>query len=278
VTLPTFLVIGALKAGTTSLWTYLRGHPDVYMPEEKELRFFVEQHNWDRGLDWYEGRFSASGGAHAIGEASPAYTIATSFPGVPARIASLIPEAKLIYVVRHPVERMRSHYLQRRVDGTERLPPERAFLEDLDYLHTSRYAFQIDLYLEHFARDQILIITTEELREDRLETLQRAFGFIGVDPDVVPAGIDEVRNRSAEKEIRSPVVAGIRERSAYRAAARVVPTPLRRLHHRLSTRYMSISDVRLPVDVEARIVDALRPDVERLRALMDPGFDGWGIL
>src|SRR6266568_8270036 len=121
--LPNFLIVGAMKSGTSSLWSYLRSHPQVFMPDMKEPMFFVEKKNWSKGLDWYRGLFDDAGEAVAIGEASQPYTMAHSFPGVPGRIVSLIPDVKIIYVLRHPVERMRSHYLHDRVIGTETRPP-----------------------------------------------------------------------------------------------------------------------------------------------------------
>jgi hypothetical protein len=277
VTLPTFLVIGSLKAGTTSLWTYLRAHPEIYMPEEKELRFFVEQHNWSRGRPWYEAHFAEAGDARAVGEASPSYTISTSFPGVPERIASLIPDTKLIYVMRHPVERMRSHYLQRVADGTEDRPVETAFRENLDYIHTSRYAFQLEPYLEHFPLERILLITSENLRDHRPETLRRVFSFLGVDPGFVPETMSEEANRTDVRRERVPAVDRARDRPVYRALARVTPGPVRRLHYRLTTRPMRTVDVRLSPETERIIVEGLRPDIAQLRTYMPPGFDGWGI-
>ena len=71
--LPNFLVIGAMKAGTTSLFHYLRDHPQVFLPEEKELYFFTEEDNWHRGLEWYRSRFRGAGDAKAVGEASVGY-------------------------------------------------------------------------------------------------------------------------------------------------------------------------------------------------------------
>lgn len=275
--LPNFLVIGALKGGTTSLYEYLRAHPDVFMSEPKELRFFVEQHNWGEGLAWYERHFDAAGNATAVGEASPAYTIRTSFPGVPARIGGVIPRAKLIYVMRHPIDRMKSHYLQRLIDGTETRPAERAFLEDLDYLHTSRYAFQLEEYLERFPREQILLLVSEDLRDRREQTIRRAFDFLGVDPTAVPDALAGEHNVSARQTVPVLPVARARRNPVYRAVARLAPAPVRRWYGGLTRRALTIDQIALSPSLEARIADALRPDIEQLRALMDDGFDGWGL-
>ena len=100
--LPNVLVVGAAKCGTTSLHEYLDRHPEIAMAREKELDFFVEQKNWSRGVDWYERQFAA---APVRGESSPSYTAYPRYRGVPERIRRIVPDAKLVYLVRDPVER-----------------------------------------------------------------------------------------------------------------------------------------------------------------------------
>src|SRR5690242_1505303 len=110
--LPNFLVIAPPKTGSTSLHRYLEAHPEVFMSEQKELRFFIEQRNWNRGLAWYERHFRNAAGAKAVGEASPGYALYPLYQGVPERIASVLgTRCRFLYVVRNPVDRIRSHYL-----------------------------------------------------------------------------------------------------------------------------------------------------------------------
>jgi hypothetical protein len=166
--LPTFLIIGARKAGTTSMYHYLQAHPQVFMPATKELRFFIPEKNWTRGIGWYERHFDGAYAARAIGEASPGYTRYPRSVGIPALVAQVLPEVRLIYLVRHPVERMISHYLHnlRRLWESE-LSPEKALLTDRRYIDESKYAMQLEQYLRHFPREQLLLITSEGLRNDR---------------------------------------------------------------------------------------------------------------
>ena len=96
--LPTVIVIGAAKCGTTSVHEYLDDHPEVAMSAEKELNFFVEEKNWPRGIAWYESQFDPD--APVRGESSPTYTAYPEYHGVPERIRSVVPDAKLIYLVR----------------------------------------------------------------------------------------------------------------------------------------------------------------------------------
>src|ERR687891_2907647 len=116
--LPNLLIIGAQKWGTTSLHAYLDLHPDVHMSAEKELDFFIADRGWRNGPDWYARRFRDD--AAVRGEASPNYTAWPVWDGVPERAASLVRGARLVYLVRDPIERLESHYLQRRLQDGER--------------------------------------------------------------------------------------------------------------------------------------------------------------
>src|SRR2546427_5443241 len=140
--LPNFFVIGAMKAGTTALWSYLGQHPSVYVAT-KEPNFFAFA--WDRGQDWYESLFEGASGEPARGDISPSYT---QYPkGVPARIASLVPDARLIYSLRHPIERIQAHYLHAVVGGKEHRPIELALDETPWYVTCSKYSTWIKHYL-----------------------------------------------------------------------------------------------------------------------------------
>ena len=108
--LPNLIIIGSPKCGTTSLYYYLGLHPEIFMSREKELNFFMEERNWRRGLDWYRAQFETSRKVSVWGEASPGYTHHPVFQGVPQRMHSLVPGARLIQIVRDPMKRHLSHY------------------------------------------------------------------------------------------------------------------------------------------------------------------------
>ena len=132
-TLPTFVVIGAMKAGTVSLRHYLDEHPDVFLGRGGkfgEPNFFIAEDNWSRGRGWYESLFDDAGRAAAIGECSPSYTMAPAFRGVPERMAQVVPDARLVYVVRDPIARMQSMYMHQVSAGRERRRAEVALLDD----------------------------------------------------------------------------------------------------------------------------------------------------
>lgn len=137
-----------------------REHPDIFVTDPKEAQFFGSgnDHNWSRGLGRHQQLFAGSDTAKARGEASPGYTLAPHIPHVPERIASVVPEAKLVYLLRNPVDRIRSAYLDRASRGVEILSLPAALEAKPRYLDASRYAYQLERYLEHFPREQTLAV------------------------------------------------------------------------------------------------------------------------
>jgi Sulfotransferase family len=273
--LPNFLVIGAMKAGTTSLHRYLREHPQVFMPAAKELDFFVAEKRWVEGRSWYEAQFAAADGAIAVGEASPTYTMHPLFPGVADRVAELLPNARLVYSVRHPIERMRSHYLHEVEKGRERAPIGRALATDRRYLDASRYAMQLEQYLDRFPADRVRVITAEQLRDDRAAAVRGVLAFLGVDPDWPGSpALDREFHRTSDKRVRRPLVEAALRVPGTRALAGLAPRRLRRLGSRGVAAGRATA---IPEAVEARLRAELREDVARLRTHLGEGFDGWGI-
>ena len=180
--LPNLIVIGGLKCGTTSLHHYLALHPEIAMSRPKELNFFVAELNWELGTEWYASHFDRS--AAVRGESSPHYTNLPRFAGVAERMAELVGDARLIYMVRDPIERILSHYLHNVGGGYESRTLERALAEpDSAYIARSRYAMQLEPYLRAFARERILIVDNEELASEREATVRDVFEFCGVDPE-----------------------------------------------------------------------------------------------
>jgi len=208
--LPDFLVIGAQKAGTTALYSYLRDHPAIAGPPWKEVSFF-DRHFW-RGDAWYRGNFpnrlylrrmrARTGAEPIVGEASPSYMF---HPLAPQRVAELVPDARLIALVRNPVDRALSHYhhevaLEReplsfeealaqedaRLAGElERMHDPRYFSHawwNFTYLARGRYAEQLERWLEIFPRERLLIVPSEDLLDRPGETYARILEFLGATP------------------------------------------------------------------------------------------------
>lgn len=276
---PNFVIIGAQKAGTTSLWRYLGRHPQVFMSRIKEPNFFVAEIGWSRGIEWYESIFApaADKGAAAVGEASPNYTMSPGLAGVPQRMAGAIPDARLIYVLRHPVERMISSYLHALTHGSETLPIGRALVERPQYADTSRYAMQIEQYLRHFDRTQLLVIVSEDLKSRPAETLDRVLGFLDLATGWRPDDLGVRYHPTVHKRVPRlwwRKLGGL----VLRGRLPELPVPRSATTSPLTTRALSSRDTRLNPDIRRQLEEMLRPDVERLRQYMEEEFHGWGLL
>jgi hypothetical protein len=278
--LPTFLVIGAMKAGTTSLWAYLASHPEIHMSPKKEVNFFSEHGNWERGVAWYERHFAGAGNAKAVGEASPTYTLPRLSQPTPERIARTLPDVRLVYVVRHPIDRIVSHYRQAAVHwGHEGTIDEMVRDKAGAYVGASRYARRIDRYLEHVPRERMHVIVSEELYANRDRELGRLFDFLGVPTTVPPAATEDEHNSAADRRQTSGVIARLRETRAYGRLRPLVPAGVRDRLWRTASKPAVLppgADVLSP-ETERWVLAELAPDLERLKHHLGPAFDCWGL-
>ena len=276
--LPNFIVIGAQRCGTTTLWEHLRTHPQVFVAPEKELDFFIHYYNWSRGRSWYESRFDGAGDALAVGEVSPNYTNFPALYGVPERIASMVPDVRLVYVMRDPIARMASSYLVSLELGHEDRPIDQALVLTAAYQHMSMYAMQIEQYLKFFSREQLLLFTTEEFNADAGGAMSRVFRFLGVDDAWVPPRLGAELHRGADKRVPRSWARAV-WRAMIAARRTVDPSYWRRPSlNRVLSREVRPEELRIDPQLRERLADVLRPDVRRLRQWMGPDFDGWGLL
>ena len=202
---PSFLIIGAARAGTTSLHAYLMRHPSVGAPTHKELHFF--DLNFDRGLDWYRRHFPvvvpANRNARITGEASPYYLF---HPSVPARVKETLPEVRLIALVRNPVDRAYSQHQLAQRQGRDELSFEAAIAAEPSrlkgeverirsepgydsvshrhhsYLARGLYAEQLERWYEHFPNEQLLVLRSEDLFADPPAVVGDVLRFLGLPP------------------------------------------------------------------------------------------------
>jgi hypothetical protein len=272
------MLVGAAKCGTSSLASYLAAHPEIFMCRPKEPNFF--SYRWSKGLDWYRGLFAGSDGYRAVGEASVAYTMAPEVPDVPRRIASVLPDVRFVYIVRHPIDRIRSHYRYRVFRGKEHA---RSIAEAVagypGYVRISSYGYQLERYLEHFDADQILVVQSERLRNSRREVLSEILAFLGVDVRIMPPNLETELNRGQEVgrvpswlEMPRQVWHGMPW-----LASRVPRGLRRRLRWSLTYREIPREALEIPPDVEAALLEELEPDLQRLRAIVGADFDLWGL-
>ncbi len=257
-----FMIIGAQKAGSTSLFEYVRRHPQVHMPPEKELYFFNVDRSYQNGWDRYLAEMLKEAPSGTIcGEATAEYmgtthhdvfidgrndATVTDGPGeevIPSRIRKFLPDLKLICVLRDPVERAHSHYQMAILNRAESrsfdqaisqlMEPEAIeqarlmYTETNGYIVNGEYARLLTGYLRVFARDQLLVIFLDELALEPHKTLAKVFQFIGVNADFVPDNLD-TRYRTASVKQRVP---GLNLFAWQTSLARIGPA--RNLWHRI---------------------------------------------
>jgi len=274
--LPNVLIVGAAKCGTTSLHEYLDGHQEVAMSREKELDFFVEEKSWGRGVEWYERQFAA---ASVRGESSPSYTAYPRYRGVPERIHRIVPGARLVYLVRDPIERIVSHFAHRQIVRPGAL--EDAFAEPgrrEGLVAPSRYWLQLEQYLELFAPERILILDSDELRARRVETLERVFAFLGVDASFRSPAFTATHNRASQHS--RPNRAGRLVGGALRRALSPERAQVLRARAPAALKAPFRTAVERPIlspKLRAQLADELRDDVERLRAHTGQAFAAWSL-
>ena len=205
--LPSALIIGAQRSGTTSLFNYLAQHPDVLSPLGKEIHYF--DLHYARGIRWYRGRFPFSHrlrrGSLTI-DASPYYLF---HPLAPVRAAQLLPEVKLVAVLRNPVDRAFSHYQHEVRDGRESLTFGEAIDREAErlageedrlrrepgyysynhhrYSYTRRgcYLEQLRRWVEHYPRSRLLVVQSERLFREPAAVSAALYGFLGLRPHIL---------------------------------------------------------------------------------------------
>jgi hypothetical protein len=185
---PRAYLIGAQKAGTTSLARVLDLHPRITLSHPKEPDFFTG--NWERGWDWYAARFAPEPGNAVLLDASTSYSMAPVRPiagsrldKVPERIAAACPDPRFIYVLRDPVERAWSAYWHAVRAGSERESFERAVVPDSVYIRASRYSAQLSHFHRFFPATSFLCIDFRDLKADIGDVTRRCLEFLDL-----PAG------------------------------------------------------------------------------------------
>lgn len=196
--LPNVIVIGAQKCGTSGLHYYLGLHPEVSVSTPKELNFFIAERNWPKGADWYGGRFDASLPVRV--DASPNYTAHPQHKGVPERMAQVVPGARLIYIVRDPLDRIAAHWVHNYSKGRHSGALARTVLNPkASYVDRSRYAMQLELFTPYFPMEEILVLEQTDLRDRRDETVRRVFEFTGADPAFTDRRFAQERHKTDRK-------------------------------------------------------------------------------
>jgi hypothetical protein len=272
-TLPTFLGIGVPRAGTTWLHTLLSGHPDAYLPtRRKEVRFF--DRHFDRGLEWYEGFFSppeGTDGYGAIGEISPQYLYG---PECPARIGSVLPSAKLLVMLRHPVDRAYSQYgflLQRR---NYRGSFEEFLRTRPRALEMGHYSTYLRRYLDRFDRRQILPVVFEQAVPSGDTVRHELAAFLGISEGGFPVSTERV---NASTMPRYPRIANLAVKTGRRLRRRHLESVVD-LGGRLGVRRFMTSGTRVPkldVHIKSELSRRYLDEFDALEELLGIDLSCW---
>jgi len=294
---PNFFIVGAAKSGSTSMYEYLRQHPQVFMSPNKEPHHF-SQEDLPRALqvtdrNAYLALFDDAGDATRIGEASMSYL----YSKVAAqRLYEFDPQAKIIIMLRNPVDMMWSFHKQLLAIGQEtivdfedalaaeparlrgeQIPPGTRFPLSFQYNARADYPDQIQRFFETFPREQIHIIIFEDLKQDSLAVTREVYRFLGVDeafePDLTPANV------TAEKNIRNVKLRKFIETTAWaRKLISMLPRPIRRMMGGAvakATKGNVDTKAKMPAGLRLKLLTAYRPKIDRLSAMLDRDLSYW---
>ena len=294
--LPNLIVIGTGRCGTTALHRYLRVHPEIAMSATKELNFFsggiepasepalsdpvdlalieIRRGTWSKGLDWYRAQFDPA--SPVRGESSPSYSSPWYNRRCAERIADQLPDVRLIFCVRDPVERTISHYRWNRNRGLERRSIDQALAPGGYYAQASRLALRLEPFLTVFGEERILILDSDDIDHRRRETLRQAFRFLDVDEDFWNEAM-EMRRTPGRGATRGRIMRRLAALPGGAAPRRLRPgrwaSPERR-------RGLTRAAERPPAPSEAvreRLAAVLAPDAARLRELTAREFAHWSV-
>jgi hypothetical protein len=283
-------VIGAQKCGTSALHYYLDLHPEISMSHPASLNFFIDGADsegrsdesrpllpptWSNGVDWYAAQFSAA--SPVRGEVSPSYT-APWFPRVAERMATVVPDTKLIFTVRDPVGRTISHYLHMRAAGREpREIADALTAPDNPYVARSRYCAALEPFRRRFPASAILVVEQEELLKRRRETLSVVYGFLGVDASFWSEKLERRRHLTVTKGRRHALLTRLMRMRRLRFAYHL-PQELKWYVERIFTvRDSGLEPPAVDGPLRARLSAELAEDVDRFRRTTGKDFAGWSV-
>lgn len=275
--LPDFVCIGAMRCGTTTLWDMLRLNDRVYLPQTKELHYFDNRNGvFDAGLDAYAEHFKDAREDQLVGEFTPSYLY---LPEVCQRMYQCVPEAKLLVILRDPVERAWSHYQYAVRGGHEALrfdqavdvEPDRLAKGDLEtrimfsYVDRGRYAQQLQRFADAFSRKQLCILFLEELKTDPQKAIKQVNEHLGLDALTLPAAEQTHRNKAASMPRNLHWHARWRKVQKFSWSG---STPVHRGARRLADAAlrwnMTNATPQLPIDLRDRLDEIYRPCNEQL--------------
>ncbi len=260
---PDFVIIGAMKCATSTIHDQLAHQPGISMSEPKEPNFFSDDAHWRMGISWYESLFASMPSADLKGESSTHYTKLPTYPQCAKRVREWVPDAKLIYVMRDPVDRIVSQYIHEwsvHVIAKD-CSIDQAIREHPMLVDYSRYAMQIEPYIKLFGRESILPVFFERMMREPQAELERIARHIGYAGDVHWHD-DEAKNVSSQRQRRSPVLNKMLDVRLIQMARRtLMPESIR---SKIRSRWTMDQRPQLADDSLAHLHEQLDPDLARL--------------
>jgi hypothetical protein len=279
---PNLFIIGAMKSGTTTLHEYLDSHPQIAMSRIKEPGYFVEELAQQQGEDWYLSLFEQDGCFRYLGESSTHYTKLPLYQGVAERLFRFNPDARLIYIMRNPIERLVSHYwhnVRDPVYGRERRALLKAVRKRPDYLAFSDYAMQLEPYINLFGRDALYALTFEALIQDPQRELERLYDWLGLPSHPIGGELLKAHNQKPE-DIIGVAGAGVLNRIEYSNAwDRISPYVPSYVKNWAKKRAYRQVDKRAPQQdlprLHGEIGDLQRRQIDEVSRLLSRDFPEW---
>ncbi len=291
---PDFLIAGAPKCGTTSLHAYLQQHPRVFLPDWKEPHFFGTDLDWtDReriSEAAYGALFDPATADQRCGEASVFYLLSER---AAREIRDCNPAARIIAMLRNPIDMIHSFHSQRVYNGTEdvdfgvameieserrsgrKLPPRVGLRQGLYYRELAQYADQLQRYIDTFPREQLHVILFEDFKSNTPESFRNVAEFLGVDPTFSPDFAMQNPNTVARSRFVGDLLGHTPK--AVSRIARVVPTSLRLRIRKAMRRANTRSEPRSPMapELRARLVKEFGDGIRRLEGMLDRDLSAW---
>lgn len=198
-----FMILGAMKSGTTTLSQILSNHPDVCFCQIKEPHYFSKTSNWQKNIEDYKALYNPIGN-QICGEASTTYTFYPKFnKNIWQSLYSFNPKLKFIYMMRDPVDRIVSQYMHNYLRGRTKESFEEVVSNQSSYINITRYFIQIKPYIELFGREQVLLLTFEEFIEYKKNSLNKIASFLGIDDSTFKNFDDVYANKSVSGSKRN---------------------------------------------------------------------------
>ena len=265
---PDFLVIGAMKCGTTTLFEDLRSNPSIFIPD-KETSGLVEFDVMSlAGRTAYEELFKAAPASSLIGEVATTYAMRPHFTGVPERAKSILPNVKVVYIVREPVSRIISHHRHDFSSGALTMDIDDAVRQDPRLLDYTRYATQLLPWIDAFGVDSVRVLRFESYINDRAGTMSDLFAFLGAGTPSTSTRFDKAHNVSEGKRVATGGWRQVTHSRFYRNRVRpMIPETVRQRIARVVLPQAPIRPHPPGRETVRLILDELWPEVEQLCAI-----------